>query len=252
MPVKELPGVLGDFHCHTIASQHAYSTLRENLEAAKRKGLRVLAVTDHAIGMADSPPLSYFENLTSLPKQADGVRLLRGVEANVMDLNGSLDMPDHVLAALDIVIASFHTNCVKGGTVEDHTRAYLNLARNPYVHIIGHSGSVEFEYNYERVIPEFGKNGKIVEINAHTFICRQQSVENCRTIARICAKHNLSVLVNSDAHSEFEVGECGLALQMLQGIGFPPELIINTDVKRMEDYLAKLAGGAGAKGRASA
>ena len=89
--------IKGDFHCHTLASLHAYSTLRENLIAAQKRGLRLLAITDHGIGTPDSPPLSFFENLTSLPQNVDGIRLLRGVEANIMDHTGRLDIPDEVL-----------------------------------------------------------------------------------------------------------------------------------------------------------
>lgn len=240
MYVTEATAICADFHCHTLASLHAYSTLRENLEAAKRRGLGLLAVTDHAVGTPDSPPLSFFENLTSLPRSVDGVRLLRGVEANILDDTGRLDMPADVLRQLDFVIASYHTSCTVPGDAAAQTRAYLSLAKNPLVHLIGHSGSTEFPYDYERVIPAFGAGGKVVEINAHTFICRRKSIENCRRIARLCAQHRVPVLVNSDAHSEFEVGEVGPALAMLREISFPEELIINTDAGRVERYLRSI------------
>lgn len=235
--------IVGDFHCHTIASVHAYSTLRENLTAAKAKGLQALAITDHGIGCPDSPTLSYFDNLTSLPEQVDGLRLLRGVEANIMDHDGSLDMPEGIMERLDIVVASYHTSCVRPGTEEEHTRSYLRLAENPYVDIIGHSGSAEFAFDYNRVVPVLGEAGKIFEINAHTFLCRKKSVENCKKIALLCKKHRFPVLVNSDAHSEFELASCSLALEMLDEIDFPEELIINTSLERMEDYLLKYKSG---------
>lgn len=231
-------GIVGDFHCHTLASMHAYSTLRENVEAAKRMGLKYLAITDHAIGTHDSPPLTFFDNLNSLPEYIDGIRILRGVEANIMDYEGSLDMPEDTLKKLDFVIASYHTSCTKPGTVEEHTQAYLSVARNPYVRLIGHSGSAEFEYDYEKVVPEFGKSGKIVEINAHTFICRKTSVENCKKIAGLCKEYRVPVMVNSDAHSEFEVGQVKRALDMLENMDFPEELIINTDPERIRNYLS--------------
>lgn len=227
----------GDLHCHTQASVHAYSTLRENMNAAVKKGIKVLGVTDHGIGCPDSPPLSYFENLLSLPNDTGEIYLLRGVEANIMDFQGNLDMPEKLLQEMDIVIASFHTSCRVPGTKDEHTRAYLEVAQNPNVDIIGHSGSVEFEYDYERVIPEFKKYGKIVEINAHTFICRQKSIENCKKIAQLCKDLGVRVAVNSDAHSEFEVGVCQKAFDMLEEIGFPEELIINTDYQRLMQYL---------------
>lgn len=229
--------IKGDFHCHTLASLHAYSTLRENLIAAQKRGLRLLAITDHGIGTPDSPPLSFFENLTSLPQNVDGIRLLRGVEANIMDHTGRLDIPDEVLRQLDFVVASYHTSCTVPGTAAEHTRSYIQLAQNENVDLIGHSGSAEFVYDYETVIPIFGECGKIVEINAHTFVCRKKSIENCRRIAELCAKHNVPVMVNSDAHSEFEVGRVERALAMLEEIGFPEKLIINTSETRIAQYL---------------
>lgn len=237
MYVTENTVIKADFHCHTIASVHAYSTLRENIEAAKKKKLSLLAITDHAFGTPDSAPLSYFENLVSLPREVEGITLLRGVEANIMDHNGSLDMPVSALKALDFVIASYHTSCTESGSIADHTRSYIKIAENPLVNLIGHSGSAEFEYDYGRVIPLFGKNKKIVEINAHTFICWKKSIENCKVIARLCAKYGVPVMVNSDAHSEFEVGEVRRALDMLCGIGFPEELVVNTNEKRIAAYL---------------
>ena len=229
--------LIADLHCHTIFSKHAYNTLRDNLNVAAKRNFKAIAVTDHGIGMPDSPTLSYFENLTSLPRYVESICLLRGVEANIMDVQGRLDMPEQVMESLDLVIASFHTTCAKPGTREEHTNAYLNVAKNPHVHIIGHSGTPEFCYDYEEVIPVFKKYNKIVEINAHTFICRQKSVENCRRIALLCKEHRVPVMVNSDAHSEFEVGQWEKALTMLSSIDFPEELVINSSWERLKDYL---------------
>ena len=229
--------IAADLHCHTIASVHAYSTLRENIEAAKKKDLYALGITDHGSGAPDSPPLSYFENLISLPNEVDGIQLYRGVEANIMDYEGNLDLPERVLKKLDIVIASFHKTCIKPGTVMEHTKAYLRIAENPYVDIIGHSGSVDFAYDYERVIPVFGKNHKLVEINAHTFICRKESIENCKKIALLCKRFCVPVIVNSDAHSEFEVGQCKKAEAMLMELDFPEELVVNSEQERIKSYL---------------
>lgn len=240
MYVNESTHIWGDFHCHTHASVHAYSTFRENLEAAKKKNLKLMAVTDHGIGTADAPPLSYFENLLSLPKEVDGIRIIRGVEANIMDYEGHLDMPEKALNSLDFVISSYHTSCTVPGTIEDHTRAYLEIAKNPLVNMIGHPGTDEFKFDYETVIPVFGQYGKVVEINAHSFLCRPKSIENCILIAKLCAKHGVQILVNSDAHSEFEVASVDKALAMLRKIQFPEELIINTDYSRMQSYVSSV------------
>jgi putative hydrolase len=233
--------IIADLHCHTLASLHAYSTLRENIDTAKRLGLYALAVTDHGPGCPDGAPLSYFDNLPSLPEQVEGIRLLRGVEANIMDFNGVLDIPVSTLAAMDLVIASFHTVCTAPGTVEAHTRAYLAIAENPYVTFIGHSGTSEYVYDYETVIPVLKTHGKIMEINAHTFICRQSSIPNCRRIAELCKKCEMPVVVNSDAHSEFELGHFEKVLAMLDEIGFPEELVINSSRERLDTFFKSIS-----------
>lgn len=232
--------IVADLHCHTIFSKHAYSTLGENIDAAQAAGLKALAITDHGIGMQDSPPLSHFENLASLPRKVGQLLLLRGVEANIMDSSGTLDMPAETLGKLDLVIASFHTACTTPETVEAHTNAYLRVAENPYVHMIGHSGTEEFRYDYDRVIPVFKQYGKVVEINAHTFICRQSSIENCKTIARLCKEYEVPVMVNSDAHSAFDIAQWEKALDMLESVEFPEELVINSRWDRLTAYFKRI------------
>lgn len=232
--------IAADFHCHTIASVHAYSTIRENIDAAKRLGLLALGITDHGWRMPEGPVLSFFRSISTLPDHVEGLRLLKGVEANIMDFNGTLDMPEGCLKQLDYAIASFHQQCVVPGAVEDHTRAYLAVAENPYVRFIGHPGTPEYSFDYERVLPVFKKNGKIVEINAHTFICRRASIPNCRRIAELCKKYEVPIAVNSDAHSEWQLGAFDEALVMLEGIGFPEELIINANREGVEQFLADI------------
>ncbi len=231
--------IVADLHCHTIASVHAYSTVRDNVNKAKLIGLKALAITDHGSGINDAPPLSFFDNLLSLPEYIDGVRILKGVEANIMDHEGTLDIPSDLLARLDVVIASYHTSAVAPGSINDHTNSYIKVANNPNVDIIGHSGSFEYPYDYEKVIPIFKINNKLVEINAHTFVCRKKSIENCKTIAKLCAKHEVPILLNSDAHSEFEMGEIDLAVEMLNEINFPKKLILNTDYEKTMQYFSK-------------
>ena len=100
--------VIADLHCHTVASDHAYSTITELANAAAEKGLVAVGCTDHGTGIQDAPHMWHFYNLDALPDTISGVRVLRGVEANVMDFAGRLDMEDYVLDRLEIVVASMH------------------------------------------------------------------------------------------------------------------------------------------------
>ena len=80
---------LMDLHTHTLASGHAYSTLKENLEEAKKMGLKVLGTSEHARMMPGTAPLIYFQNFKVIPKEVDGVRLVNGIEANIFACNKS-------------------------------------------------------------------------------------------------------------------------------------------------------------------
>ena len=103
-----------DTHAHTLASGHAYNTIREMAKAAADKGLEAIALTDHAPDMPGSCHLFYFQNLRVVPRNQCGVKLFLGTEANILDENGSVDLPDSVLAEMDLVIASIHPPCYKG------------------------------------------------------------------------------------------------------------------------------------------
>lgn len=232
--------IIADTHTHTIASTHAYSTAQEMINAAANRGLYAIALTDHGYAMPGSPGKWFFESLGAIPPVFNGVRVLKGVEANVMDLDGTLDTKDSVLSGLEWVVASIHGGLCKGNpTVESVTNAYLRLAKNPYVKIIGHSGTPKYKYDYEKVIPVFAQNGKLVEINNNTFNFRKSSCKNCVEIAKVCKRVGAPVIVNSDAHFSSRVGVVGNALEMLSEIDFPEELIINSDESRFKEYLQK-------------
>ena len=107
-----------DTHTHTLASGHAYSTIRENAEAAARKGLELLAITEHAPRMSGSCQLIYFQNLKVVDRHAYDVELLLGAELNILDERGTVDLPERTLSQLDIAIASLHTPCITPGSRE--------------------------------------------------------------------------------------------------------------------------------------
>ncbi len=230
--------IIADTHTHTISSTHAYSTAQEMIKSASEKGLYAIALTDHGYNMPGSPGEWFFDCLGAIPAYMYGVRVLKGVEANVSNYNGELDIKEETLKKLEWVVASMHTLTIEGeANFENCTNAWLAIAENPYVNVIGHSGTPYFEYDYNKVIPIFGKNGKLVEINGNTFKNRKSSMDNCAEIAKICKKTNTRIIVNSDAHFSTSVGDCESALKMLEKIEFPKELIVNSSVERFQAYL---------------
>ena len=232
--------ILMDTHTHTNACSHAYSTLVENVAIAKQKGLEGIVMTDHAPAIPDAPHVWHFHCMHVIPREIDGVKVLCGVEANVLNEDGILDMTDFDLEPCDVVIASIHRPCYEGGgggSIEKHTKTWLNVLKNPYVDIIGHSGEEQFKYDYETVIKAAKAAGVCIEINSHSVNVRYGAEKNCRTIAEICKKLGANIVVASDAHVCFDVGKFDTALQMLREIDFPDELIMNTTAEKFIKYI---------------
>lgn len=231
-----------DLHVHTVASNHAYSTVTEIAFAAFLKGLKMVAITDHGPNMPGGPHEYYFSNMIALPKKISGVHILRGVEANIIDCEGNLDLPPIILEKLDIVLAGFHEGTgYSGVSVEDNTRALINALHNPYVHIIAHPGNPVFPIDQEKVVIAAKREGKLIEFNNNSFsISRQGSTLNCTKLAGLVKRHKLNIAVNSDAHYCECVGASRDALDVIKHADIPAEYIVNTSADRVTQYLNKV------------
>lgn len=231
-----------DTHTHTVASAHAYCTLTEMASAAAKRGLELIANTDHGPALPDSAHVMHFYNLKILPRMIEGVFVLRGAEANLIDFNGGLDMDHDILKRLDWVVASAHDICLKPGSFEEHTRMYLGLAENEDVDVVGHCGDERFKFDYEKVIPVLVESGKLIEINNHSFAIRPGSDKNCREIIRICRERNAKIVVNSDAHFWTELGVYDAVYQVLSEVSYPEELIVNRSRESVFEFLRQKKG----------
>lgn len=224
--------LIADLHMHTIVSNHAFNTITEMAQKAKELGLYAIAITEHGPAMPDSPHPWYFYGLSTLPHRIEDIWLLKGVEANVCDRNGSLDFSaeDFERNAFDWVIASIHSDIFPGPLTEDEaTELWLKVAANPYVDCIGHSESEAFRYDYDVVTKEFAKRHKVVEINANSAVVRPGNEKNMRELALSCKKNGTKIAVDSDAHSIYRIAHFETVLPMLHEIDFPKELIVNAD-----------------------
>ena len=229
--------LIADTHTHTLASTHAYGTVIEMARGAAAKELPIMGMTDHAPAMPDAPDLWHFGNLHQLPPVIEGVRVLRGVELNLMDSAGKVDLDEHFLQKMEWVVCSMHPEVMAPGSVEENTQAVLNLLKNPYVDVFGHPGANCYRFDYEAVIPRFKDSGKYIEFNAASVTFREGAAENMLTVANLCKKHRVEVIVNTDAHSPVRVGEFGTALDILRAADFPAELVVNADLARFEKAL---------------
>ena len=126
---------LSDMHTHSIASGHGTRcTITGMARAASERGLRLLGITDHGPATLAAGTSSYFRSLTYSPRHHFGVELMYGVELNILDTEGRVDLDQDLLNRMDYAIASMHRQNFTPGSVEENTRAYLNVMKttNPY------------------------------------------------------------------------------------------------------------------------
>lgn len=229
--------IIADMHTHSVASTHAYATITEMANEASKIGLYALAITDHARTMPGAPGPYYFESLCILPKVLNGVRLIKGIEANIIDYKGNLDVNESLQKSLDWVVASMHTVTLHGKpSVELCTNAYLSIAKNTNVNVIAHSGSDFYAYDYEKVIPELSKSGILIEINDSAFRFKKDCISNCVKIAKLCKKHNARICVNTDSHFTNTLGRAYETIKMLEDIDFPEKLVVNATEENLKQY----------------
>lgn len=231
-----------DVHTHTIASGHAYSTIREMAHMAKKKGLELLGITEHAPDMPGTCCHFYFQNLKMVPRQLEGIELMLGAELNILDFDGHVDLPESTLDMLDVVTASAHIPCMKPGTAEENTRGYLNVMKNPYVDIIGHPDDARYPIDYKELVYGAKVYGKLLEVNNNSLdprCNRQGAHENYREMLRFCKELEVPVVVNSDAHMDYLVGNHEYAYDFLKEMDFPEELVVNRSVEELKKWLRR-------------
>ena len=226
-----------DVHTHSIVSGHAYSTLFENINEAAKKGIKALGTSEHGPNMPGGPHMFYFYNMDTLPRVINGVTILRGCEANIINHKGEIDITDKVLPTLDYIIGSLHDVCIKPGSRDENTEAYIKAMESRKIDIIGHPGNPSFPIWEEELVKKAKEMDIIIEINNGSFNSREGSEVTCSKIAALCNKYKAKIILGSDAHICYNVGEFSLAEKILVKEKVSEELIMNLDEKRFFGYL---------------
>lgn len=199
----EREAIRGDLHVHTDWSDGT-STLAEMAEAARELGYEYLVISDHsqslgiARGLTAERQREQRAEIDALNERWNDFRLLQGCELEIK-ADGSLDLPDDVLARLDLVVASLHTS--QRQDREQITRRMLNAVTNPYVDVIGHpSGRIlgqreESAVDLDAVIDTAATTGTALEVNSTPSRLDLDDVHVRRAIGL-----GVKIAINSDAH----------------------------------------------------
>ena len=233
---------LSDLHTHSIVSGHAYSTLLENINYCAEKGIKILGTSEHAPTMPGAPHYWYFGNMKVVPRVINGVTILRGCEANILDIDGSLDMTDESSRNLDYMIASFHEPVFKPKSKEENTAAILNVMdKYDKVEILGHLGNPNYELDYEAIVKKAKDKNIMIEINNSSLLgsSRVGSDVNCKKVALLCREIGTKVILTSDSHINTCIGVFNKGIELLEEIQMPKELVMNDPEKLIAHLKSK-------------
>ncbi|MDG3085397.1 phosphatase [Vibrio hannami] len=228
-----------DTHTHTLASGHAYSTIIENAKAAKENGLKMFCTTDHADSMPGAPHYWFFMNQTVLPRFLSDVAVIRGIESNILNELGEVDINPRAGEKLDWAIASFHEPVFAPKNKAVHTRTLINVIKSGRVDALGHLGNPSFDFDFEEVIGCAKEHNVAIEINASSLKghSRVGSIERCYKIAEVVRDLGAYITTGSDAHFCDAIGKLELAEKLLESVDMPSEQIITTSPRQFLDFL---------------
>lgn len=233
-----------DIHTHSIASGHyTTDTITDLVKGAVKHNLELLGISEHGPGIPHSCGVNYFRNLRFAPAHRMGIRLLYGAEVNIMDYDGRLDLPDEVMHGLDYCIAGMHLPCLKPGTKEENTKAYILAMQNPHIRGIAHPDDVKYPVDYKELVEGAIENHVFIEISNSSLSpdgYRGDPLavrENDLLILEWCKNYHYPVLLSSDSHGHENIGNFQYALELIKAAGFPMELVLNREIEKLTDFL---------------
>ncbi len=205
----EVKDIKADLQTHSTWSDGKLSML-EMARAAAKRGMKVIAFTDHSVSLGVTQGLSMEDHkqqaaeIKKVQKQlGDSILVLHASEVEIK-ADGTLDYPDEFLATLDLVVASLHTSLRQPR--EKVTQRLINAIRNPHVDIIGHPTGRLFpdregaDLDMDAVLAAAAETGVALEINASPYRLDLDDIH-----ARRAKELGIPISINTDAHSEADM-----------------------------------------------
>jgi putative hydrolase len=235
-----------DYHTHTLYS-HGKGSIEDNIRSAIDKGLKGIAITDHGpahffIGVKKNRLREIKEEILRLREKYPQFKILFGIEANIISIDGQIDVPENILKEMDIVLAGIHP-IVRTATWRDayyiaflnklrgwfhfrldelreiNTRALIKAMERYPIDIISHPGH-SVDIDTKELAKAAAYKGVALEIN-----CNHKNMDP--DFIKIALEEGATFSLGSDAHKPEEIGNFDHGLELIEKCGIPPKRIIN-------------------------
>jgi len=226
------PGeIQGDLHMHTSATDGRLS-IREMAEAARARGLRYIAITDHSKALAmtngldERRLLEQIKEIRQVNSEMEGFRILAGIEVDI-HRDGRLDLDDEALAQLDIVVASVHSYMQI--EPEEMTDRLLRAFENRYLNVLAHPTGRQllsrepYRFDLERILSEAARRGIHLEINSSP-----ERLDLNEQNARRAKEKGVKLVISTDAHHTRHLPNIKFGVKMARRAWLEAADVLNT------------------------
>ena len=236
----EVGDLIGDLHMHTNETD-GKSTLEEMVAAARRRGLRYVAITDHsqrvamANGLTPERARRQWEAIDRLNSTLADFTVLKGIECDILEAGG-MDLPDDVLAEADWVVASVHYG--QNQPREQITARIVDALAHPYVSAVAHpTGRLinrrkPYDVDLAAVIEAAKRYGKFLELNANPW-----RLDLDDTACAAAKQQGVPIVISTDAHGVKELDKMRYGVLQARRAGLPQADVVTSrpwsDVKKL-------------------
>ena len=221
----------GDVHMHTVETD-GRNTIEEMAEAARERGYKYMAITDHsknlafANGLDDKRAIEHIARIRAANDAMDGIRIFAGIEVDIL-ADGTLDLSDSVLDQMDLVIASVHSHFDQ--SPEEMTERLLKAISNPNVSLIGHpTGRLllrrdSYAYDMDKVLDAAALNRVAMELNAYP-----DRLDLCDRHLRMAKQRGVKIVINTDSHHTTHMEKIRFGVLQARRAWLTPNDVLNT------------------------
>jgi DNA polymerase (family 10) len=221
----------GDVHMHTVETD-GKNTIEEMAEAARARGYKYMAITDHsknlafANGLDDKRAMEHIARIREVGKKLEGITIFAGIEVDIL-ADGDLDLSDDVLAQMDIVIASVHS--IFNQEPAKMTERLLKAIENPNTSLIGHpTGRIQlrrdsYQFDMRTVLTAAAKHKVAMELNAYPDRLDLNDVH-----LRQAKQAGVKIVINTDSHHTSHMEKIRYGVLQARRAWLTKEDVLNT------------------------
>ncbi len=226
-----LEDIQGDVHMHTVETD-GKNTIEEMAEAARARGYKYMAITDHsknlafANGLDDARAIKHIQRIREANERIEGIAIFAGIEVDIL-ADGGLDLSDDVLAQMDLVIASVHS--VFNQEPAQMTDRLLKAVANPNTSIIGHpTGRLQlrrdaYHFDMDQVLTAAAKSKVAMELNSYPDRLDLNDIH-----LRQAKQRGVKIVINTDSHHTSHLDKIRYGILQARRAWLTKEDVLNT------------------------